>query len=289
MATPLRYVPNTNIDFQEMTSAQLALLRFNLRQRYANVVNANGVGQLVVGGGTNFGSAVNTERTVGSQTSNTNWRFNNPSTGTTTRTTYNYGLNRTGIPGFPTDFTNSYCAFDAGTNEFFQARTVNHFLDGIITETINEMRTGDELGTYRVATSSPGTGWTDKGLFFRDSYFNNIQIRTYNLYLRTSATAPAAGGVLPLYINSAGDFQEMTAAQYMLLENLLFTILQSRISAGSLNYSIDGSGVARGSFIDTRRAGTTRRDLPLSGDNYTSTATPSGGETTFRTYTLRIA
>lgn len=287
MAIPLRYLPNTNIEFQEMTSAQLALLRFNLRQRYANVVDADGVGRIIVGGGTNFGSAANTERTVG--TTNHPNRFQGANTGTINRTVYNYGLNRTGIPAFPTDFTNSYCAFDATTNTFLQAREVNHFLDGIITETINEMRTGDELGTYRVATASPGADWVDKGLFFRDSFFNNQQIQTYNLWLRTSAVAPAAGGVFPLYINGDGDFQEHDAAGYVQLENLLFTVLQSRIAAGSLNYSIDGTGVARGSFIDTRRAGTTNTNQQFGPDDYTSTATPSGGTTNFRTYTLRLA
>ena len=287
MARPLRYLPNTNIEFQEMTAAELSRLRYNLRLRYADMLRNGGPGSIIVGGGTTFGSASNTERTVGSQTNNRRFSDNNPSTGTTTRTQYNYGLNLANIPAFPTDFTNSYCAFDASINEFFQAREVSHFLIGIINDTINEMRTGDELGTYRVATNSPGTGWTNMGLFFRDTFFNNQQINTYNLWLRTTLTAPSSTTVLPMYINGDGDFQEMDTARYILLENLLFTVLQSRIAAGSLHYSIDGTGVARGSFIDTRRSGETRNDNQ-SGDNYTSTLTPSGGATNFRTYTLRL-
>ena len=54
----------------------------------------------------------------------------------------------------------------------------------VITQTITDMRTGDEVGTYRVATSNPGGGtWSDKGTWFSDTTYNSTT--TYKLWLKT--------------------------------------------------------------------------------------------------------
>ena len=288
MTRPLRYInrPGIGIDFQEMSATQLARLRYNLRVLYANQINADGAGAIVIGGGTNFGSASNTERTVRTAVSVSS--FPNIGTGTTSRNSYSYGINRNGIPSAPTDFTNSYMGF-SGT-DFRQERDLNEIESAIINPCITEMKTGDEVGTYRVASSSPGSGWVDKGLWFRDSIYNNSAIGTYNLYLRTSATPPANSTVLPLRVTPGGDFREHSQASGSLFESFLYQVLVNRIlNENALTYDIGGdAGTARGSFIDTRRDDTNRVTFQANADSYRTTVTPSGTAATFTTYTLRI-
>ena len=150
------------------------------------------------------------------------------------------------------------------------------------------MRTGDEVGTYRVSTSSPGTGWTDRGTFFRDSVYNNSQINDYRLWLRLSATPPAGTTVLPLLITNAGDIQQQSQASNSAFANFLYQLLVSRLSSNDLTYNIDGGGINRGTFIDTRRSSTATNRNQINQNDYRTTVTPSGGAVTFRTYNFRM-
>ena len=77
-----------------------------------------------------FGSASNTERTVG-QSSNPS-RFIGASTGASARTNYTYGLNRSGIPATPSNFTNSYASFSG--MDLRQERDIDNIRNAIITE-----------------------------------------------------------------------------------------------------------------------------------------------------------
>ena len=284
MTVPLRHISTaTGADLRQMSSGELALLRYNLRVRYANQLNSRGAGSINIGGGTIFGSATNTERT---QVQNTNVsRFPAANTGTLTRSTFNYGLVRTGIPGFPTDFTNSYASY-RGNGDIRQENSEDNLRSAIITETINEMRTGDEVGTYRVSINSPGTGWTNQGLFFRDTIFNNSVVNNYNLWLRTSATVPAGNTFLPLRVNADGSLQEQSKGSNSALETFLFQVLVHRLSNNDLTYNINGGGVGRGVFIDTRRTGTSIARNFINQDDYRTTATPTGGAAQFQRYTF---
>ena len=76
------------------------------------------------------------------------------------------------------------------------------FVDTILSDTISEAVSGDEVGTYRVSTGSPGGGWTDKGAVFTNTIYSNNSQTTWRLYLRTSASDP--GGQNPVGWKSGG-------------------------------------------------------------------------------------
>ena len=53
MTVPLKYVANpAGADLQQMTSGELALLRYNLRVRYAQQLLNRQAGAVIIGGGT---------------------------------------------------------------------------------------------------------------------------------------------------------------------------------------------------------------------------------------------
>ena len=296
MPLPLRYVPNgTGVDFVEFTESQLARLSYDLRLRYAQLLDGGGTGAIVVGGGTNFGSASDTDRTQQSATGRGggNPGFQNPgdfpsvSTGVETNT-FQYGINLNGRPTISnTDLANGYVHFDPDNNTFRQA-TADNILSGVLNDIQNEMRFGDELGTYRVSVGSPGAGWVDKGLFFRDTIFRNATQTQYNLWLKTSIPAadiPSDLGLeMPLFLTDDGDFQQRVLNATSPFSNLIFNVMR----ANPLRYAID-SGSNRGTFVDTRRTGTdTSRVRNAAADTYTTTVTPSGGAATHQSYFLGI-
>ena len=295
MPLPLRYMANgTGIDFIEFTESQLARLSYDLRLRYAQQLDAGGIGAIVVGGGTNFGSADDTDRTQQTATGRGNSSrgiqnsdYPSVSTGVETNT-FQYGLNLNNQPTITAnDLRNSYVHFDPDNNEF-RVANVNDILAGVLNDIQNEMRFGDELGTYRVAVTSPGAGWVDKGLFFRDTIYNNATQTQYNLWLKTSI--PAAdipsdiGLVETLRLDPDGDFQ----LHGINATSNLSTLLSNVMNTSPLRYAID-SGSNRGNFVDTRRTGTdTSRSRNAAADTYTTTVTPEGGVATHQSYFLGI-
>ena len=296
MPLPLRYVPNgTGVDFVEFTESQLARLSYDLRLRYAQLLDGGGTGAIILNGGTNFGSAIDSDRTQNSATGRGNNRpgvqtpgdYPSVSTGVED-ITFNYGLNLNGRPTISNaDLANGYVHFDPDDNTF-RMSNVNNILAGVLNDIFNEMRFGDELGTYRVAVTSPGTGWVDKGLFFRDTIYRNATNTQYNLWLKTSISAadiPSDLGLEePLYVNSDGDFRRRSMNATSNLSNLLFNIMR----ANPLRYAID-SGSNRGTFVDTRRSGTnTSRSRNAAADTYTTTVTPEGSPVTHESYFLGI-
>ena len=290
MTLPLRWVPNTNIDFQELSDAQLARLSYDLRLMYATQLNNDEAGRILVGGGTNFGSAEDTIRTQGSATNPHS--FPGASTGTSTVTTYTYGQSLPSTQA--TDYTNSYLYYNdisALEGEFAQA-TESAIVSGVLKIVYDEMRTGDELGTYRVAVTSPGSEWVDKGTWFTDTVYNNdVAAVTYKLWLKTSipaADVPSNSGLTQvLGLNADGDFQEMAQST---LPNLLYAVMQNQLlksATSPLRYSL-GSGTNRGTFTNTQLSTTSSSNQQLGPDDYRSTATPSGGTTVTNSYYLGI-
>ena len=280
MAGPLQFVnrPGIGIDFQVLTDAQMSRISYDLRHRWASHVDTNtNSGAIVVGAGTEFGTAVDTIRTVVTRTSVSSFPGATP--GTSTETSYSYGQVLTNIPSVPTDLTNSYARFSMATNEFEQAR-IDSITSEILNDVYSEMRSGDELGTFRVSTSNPGSGWVDKGTWFTDTLYDNLVSQTvHRLYLRTSIPSiPSDAGLgSALRITSTGDFQEQAINGTSLFHELLFTIMRSNLSSrtGPLRYSI-GDGTNKGNFVNRTLTNHTDVNSFVNADDYRTTATPSG-------------
>lgn len=74
-------------------------------------------------------------------------------------------------PSLPINATfneHSYLKWDSSGYAKIESDTAN-LIDTVIKLANYEMMNGDEVGTLRVATSSPGSDWTDLGTFFEDT------------------------------------------------------------------------------------------------------------------------
>ena len=297
MSRPLKLDGTSGII--EMSDAQLDGICYYLRKAYANQLNAGGDGYIAVSGtGTAIGSASDTSyiAATASKTRNYDGVLNDypaaPGTTLTTDSTYNYTQDRT-YPGFPSATTLDDYGFIIldGTTGLRTANTEAQIYAEVIAQTIADMRTGDEVGTYRVATSSPGAGWVSKGTWYVDSTYS-AGSTTYTLYLKTSGTAPTMYAPLQIDFTTNGiqEAQGTFNENHTMIQNVLLPALTRRISSGDLNYSVatSTSGITRGTFYDTRQTSSTTSNS-YSNPTYYTTSTPSGTATTATTYYLRLA
>jgi len=270
MVRPLKYASNT---LKEMTDAELDRLCYNLRLAYAAQLNSSGSGYIYEGSGnTAIGSLTDTISESQYYTRTRDFipgddypgsyppLFHNTSHGS-----FNYRQN-TSVPSFPSNSTlDLYGYVYYSSNVIRTANTSSHLYDEILSQTITDMRTGDEVGTYRVQTGSPGSGWTEKdSAWFIDHNYssgyrqagnvNSHEETRYRLYLRTSATA--SGSVInPLGLNSNNLKERSIGSSDNLISSVLLPALTRRLSNGDLRYTVSSSnsgGINRGSFNDTR-------------------------------------
>ncbi len=288
---------SSSFSLRKMTDTQLASLRYQLRLAYASVLNSNGNGRLYTGGSNNVGQAHSTEYTYGQSQNNRNWNTSDgedwpayPSTGTTTRSTTTFTQTRTNAT-FPSDanLRDYGWLYWQGSTTAFNMRVISaeqDFVDTILTDTISEAYNGDEVGTYRVATGSPGSGWTSKGAVFTNTIYSNNSQTTWNLYLKTSGTDPG-GGQYPIGYNG-GFKRRATGSGDSLIQTLLLPMLHRRVANnGALNYNINGSGTGRGTMTDTRYSSSTTNQWFTHPDYYRS-RTPSGGQSNNASYELKV-
>lgn len=298
MSRPLKLV---GADMQMFSDANLAFLAYLTRAAYAAQVNASGTGAIYVGGtGTTIGSASDTSST---QSINTNpgTGFGTitqypgyPAIGGETDASYTYKQNRTVSATFPSTATlnaSSYLVWDGATGVRL-ANTLADFTDEIINEAVNQMKNGDQVGTYRISTASPGTGWTDKGVWFADTTYS-AGTTNYRLYLRTSNTGTAWPQTGMMKIGTAGVIQDTTniTTTSAIVAQILLPILQMRVSSGDFLYSVDGAagGNNRGSFNNTKQTGTSYSQASSPSGPYSSIATPSGTAVLQNTWFLNLS
>lgn len=295
MTLPLKAtsLSNRELELQQLNSEELALLRYNLRVAYATHVSGFGSGAVRMGDTSGHGPQFGTVSDVvrGQITSPPHPHAAPTDTvPTTSSTPYSYRQ----LPGSaaPTTFEDSYASYNAVSFteleitelEIRQERSINNIVDAVLADCINEMRTGDEIGTYRIEnatmTNGPAGGvWENKNLWFTDSIYQNGNVNTYNLWLKRSGTAPASTAVRPLAVLPDGQIVTIEMDPSSPLFEFLCTILKSRVSA-SLTYrlgtGIDNSNLNRGYFIESQFSGVVRSPGgPQSGDDYRTTATPS--------------
>ena len=310
---------------KELTDAQIDYIQYELRSAYASYLatNTTGYGAVYVGGtgNTTIGSFTDTKRTQGASATGSGGYSGQsgldssspdegssgagpptshdtgdyppvPSTGTTNVTTYTYRQNQ----NEPDAVTNtvydadSYLVHATGGDIAIESTEAN-ILDTILTGCISAMKSGDQVGTYKVSTTDPDEDdiWDDMGAFFVDTTYSGT-VSTYKLWLKRDRedgnpyTAVEVAG----WHSAHGDVINRSAAEGSnLINNVLLPCLQRRI-ADSLKYEVSdtqSSTVAfrRGYFIDTRLADETTSYSPAPpfgttgpSDTYQTFSTPSG-------------
>ena len=263
----------------EMSDSHLDRMCYYLRQAYSDQLNSGGQGSIFVGGsGTTIGTASDTSRTQNVNTGTSRQSF--PGTGTETDTNYTYKQNRN-TPSSPSDTTINDGGFvimdgNKGVITADEAEIVNT----VITQTIADIRTGDEVGSYRVSTSNPGGGtWTDKGTWFLDTTYNG-QTR-YKLWLKRSNTTEPGTYVYPIARDSNKGLKEVEiATSSNLIQNILLPILTRNMS-NDLHYQVSTSNTS----INTRSEPPGGTD-PGPSDVYKAFSTPSGSAVVHQPYYL---
>jgi hypothetical protein len=322
MARPLK-IKSSNDGLKEMTDAELDSLCYNLRLRYAELLNAGTIttGAIQSGsasGYTLIGSAANTIATTSTnnkaRTSTASdditptydgttapapgdWPTQ-ASTGTNTVTTYNYYQDRR-VPSYPTASTfnsDSYFYWNTVDGKLQLAgASESHIYDEIVAQCITDMKTGDEVGTYRISTSAPTNGgagtWTDKGTVFQDTTYS-AGTTTYKLWLKTALTTPPTFVAHPVGWNSASStLREIQSnnSTNNLVNNILLPVLRRRLDDGNLNYTIatSTSGTQRGTFVDKKQTGQSS-SFSFTNPTYSTTATPNGSASDINTYYLNL-
>lgn len=304
---PLRYDGSDTL--QDMTSAQLDRLIYYTQVAYANQLNSSGDGYIYVGaGGTSIGSASDTSAT---QQINQTQRIINdgviqgypgyPGIGTETDTTYAYRQDRTTPAAVSSSDFNTYgmLYYDSGNDHLEPFSTEAELAAVIIDQAITNMRTGDEVGSYRVSTSTPTNGgagtWTDKGTWFSDSTYS-AGTTTYKLWLKTALTSVPGSDVFPVGLEDDGGGtptghiinRDFSTGAGTLIGEVLLPALTRKMSSG-LYYSVatSVSGINRGTFTDTRQTATSNT-RSFAGGFYKSISTPTGAASTITTYYLNM-
>jgi len=305
MARPIRY-DGAN-DLREMTDSQLDRLMYYLRVAYATQLANSGKGYIYSGsGGTAIGSATDTRSTA--QTAQ-NTRNNSggadwpayPGIGTETVNTYNYKQDRT-VPAVPGDADLDASGYvRINSNNLQSLSTEAHAYDEILSQCITDMRTGDEVGTYRVATSTPSNGgagtWDDEGTWFVDKRYNDVGNTTYKYYLKRSLTTVPGSNIYPVGVVSSSDGnlkERAIGANSDIIQNVLLPLLTRRLDDGDLNYEVvtteTATPITRGTFSNTRYNQSTDTQQ-FSDPIYYRYSTPntSGTTTTVDTYYLELS
>jgi len=303
---PLKY-DGTNT-LQDMSDTDLLRLTYNLQRQYAIQIRDGGNGNVNVGGsGTTIGTASDTSSTQ--QTATTVRILNDgiiqtypayPGIGSETDQTYTYKQLRT-VPSAvaSADFNvNGMLYYDSANDEVEPFSTEAQLADVIINQAITNMRTGDEVGSYRVSTSTPSSGgagtWTDQGTFFSDTTYS-AGTTTYKLWVKMSLTAVPGSIVNPVGLDSDGGgtaigniHERSISINSRLINNVLLPALTRKMSSG-LYYTVSTTqtGENRGAFTDTKQTASTNTQAFVN-PNYNSTSTPSGAASTVTTYYLNM-
>lgn len=306
---PLRLDGSNSL--QDMSSSDLEHLIYSLQVAYANQLSLGGNGHVNVGGsGTTIGTASDTSSTQ--QINITTRIVNNgiietypgyPGIGSETDATYTYKQLRT-VPSAVTSGNfnvNGLLYYDSANDEIEPFATEAQLADVIITQAITNMRTGNEVGSYRVSTTTPVSGgagtWYDKGTFFSDTTYS-AGTTTYKLWLKgTLDTPPTVDGTLsyPVGLDSDGGGTAVgnihvrdISAGSRLIQQVLLPALTRKMSSG-LYYTVSTSqtGENRGAFTDTKQTATTNTRQFVN-PQYRSISTPSGTASTVSTYYLNM-
>jgi len=301
------YWDSGNKDLRQFKDADLEVLSYFLRKRYAELLNTvtttpgyvsnEGQGQ-IDGTFASIGTATDGHRTQGSTTEADD---NLPASGAEPDSTF--GSDQTALVSDTTTYYQAYSHSTAyGTTE---QNTLNamgilywsspdlkigphveaDLVDTLANHCLTQMLTGDEVGSYRVREGAPNTasgisgGWVDKGIFHTDSYYAGTQM-TANLWLKTAnTTEPSSPDNYVRWDSTNNEMQLESSVLYTGTANKLITDAYLNIILRRhplYNVSTTNSGTHKGEFTDVKYQSTTDVLSGPAGGVYTRTYTPSG-------------
>ena len=302
MSLPLKY----DGDLREFSSAERNRLSYLLRVAYSDHLNAGSSAQgsiyVANSGNTSIGSLQDHRSTA---EINTNARNNSggadypayPNLDTDLINTYNYRQNRntvTAPSNSALDDDNYVYIFNTS---HIRVAGQTEVINSIVDHAITQLRTGDQVGSYRISTSTPGSEhggagtWTDKGTWFRNTTYS-AGTTTYKFWLKRSLSSVPGTAAQPLRKRSDHDLQQSSiATSGDLIQNVLLPIMINRGLSGTTNlqYNIGSGTINRGEFKDTKQTGSTTNQGFASGqqpgspfsnvsnNHYWRTRVPSGG------------
>ena len=313
MNRPLRYdTSGDTINLREMTDANLERLVYYTQVAYATQLNSSGKGYIAAGSfGTTIGShqdtlsatQINQEPSPGNQPGASQYPASFPGITEVNGINYTYSQDRT-VPTFPNESTlnaNSYLCLD-GSYDIKVAKDESDIIAGVINAALTNLKSGDEVGSYRVATSTPTDGgagtWEDEGTWFIDKYYNDTGNITYKLYLKRSLTTVPGSDIIPLKLFN-NDFREHSSITDTsdLVQNVLLPTMTRRLSTGtSLCYEVvdvaPTGAQSRGTVTNKRfDQSSNTQDITGSGESevYRNISTPdvTGTTTTVSTKYLK--
>jgi len=304
MSLPLKY----DGDLREFSTAERNRLSYLLRVAYSDHLNAGSSAQgsiyVANSGNTSIGSLQDHRSTA---EINTKARNNSgdvdypsyPNLDTDLINTYNYRQNRNTV----TAPSNSVLDDD----NYVYLFNTNHIrvagqtevINGIVDHAITQLRTGDQVGSYRISTSTPGSEhggagtWTNKGTWFQNTTYS-AGTTTYSFWLKRSLSSVPGTAAQPLRKRSDHDLQQSSIAiSGDLIQNVLLPVMINRGLSGTTNlqYNVGSGTINRGEFKDTKQTGSTTDQGFASGqqpgspfsnvsnNRYWRTRVPSGGAT----------
>lgn len=254
MANPLR-LKDTNGNFQELTTSEENYIahQIGLHLGAADSAEVGSLNRLTTG--TNIGTFSNTffNQPVGTH----------PSTSITTGTTNTTIYQTTGTAvETDSDVYSPIMWVDSASETGFKMMPDGD-LNSAVDRYLTTIFTNEYPGSYRLGSSSPGVGWSVQQTAFVDTRADGTSI-AYNLYKKTSASAPATNR--PVFVeDSAGGggirLREMVDRQikYSFGQRAKTRIMSSGIGTHQLRSSTagaptdPGTWVARGTATDTKQ------------------------------------
>ena len=309
------YWDSGNSDLRMFTDANLEVLSYFLRKRYAELLNTvtttpgyvsnEGQGQ-IDGTFASIGSATDGHRTQGSTTETDD---NTPSGGAEPDTTF--GSDQTALVSDSTTYFQAYnhsTAYSTTEQNTLNAMGLLYWsspdlkigphveadlVDTLANHCLTQMLTGDEVGSYRVREGAPNTasgisgGWVDKGIFHTDSYYGaggspsygGATSMTANLWLKTAnTTEPSSPDNYIRWDSTNNEIQLETSTLYSSTAKLINDVYINILHrrAPLNNVQTTNSGNHRGTFYDKKYDNYTNVLSGPSGGVYTRTYTPSG-------------
>ena len=300
MSLPLKY----DGDLREFSTAERNRLSYLLRVAYSDHLAAGSSAQgsiyVADSGNTQIGSLqdhrstaeINTKvRTGGGGADYPSY----PNLDTDLVNTYKYRQNRNTVTAPSNSVLDDDNYVYIFNTSHIRVAGQTEVINGIVDHAITQLRTGDEVGSYRISTSAPSSGgagtWTDKGTWFQNTTYS-AGTTTYKLWLKRSLNSVPGTAAQPLRKRSDHDLQQSSiATSGDLIQNVLLPIMINRgLSATSnLRYNVGSGSINRGEFKDTKQTGSTTSQGLASGqqpgspfsnvsnNRYWRTRVPSGG------------
>lgn len=317
MARPLKFTSGSPNTLQEFSDSQLEHMVYILQTAYAAQLDNSGNGYIFVGtGATSIGSAVdtvsNTQLSSGTAAPPNNGVQSYPAApgilSGQASGTFNYSQDRN-VPTYPSaaDIDSKGFVILDGNNNLKVPASESEWVvaNGIIDQTVAEIRNGNEVGSYRISASAPTDGgagtWKDKGTWFFDDKYDNVGEIDYKLWLKMSlTTVPGSSADEPIGITGTADGtlknRETNSTLLGIYADVLLPILTRRLSAGDLQYTVSGTATnSRGVFYNTEFNTSvdtnTTEGTSGAGEIYYTRSTPdtSGSSTTVSTYYLNMS